>query len=257
MFFIASKILWILADPINLLLFGVGAGLLLGRRRLAGLCLGALLVAGFSPLGGLLLRGLEDRFRLPGLDAPAPYGIVVLGGAIDELAGEARGEVVLRDGGSRLTEAAALAKRFPEARLVYTGASGGLADVNSREAEEAKRLLVVLGVAPERIWLETNSRNTDENARFTAALLGPDKAKRWWVVTSAYHMPRAMGLFRKAGFDATAYPVDFYTTDGKRDLLPLGKAADGLRLTEIALHEGTGLLAYWATGKIAEPFPAP
>jgi uncharacterized SAM-binding protein YcdF (DUF218 family) len=257
MFFVASKILWILADPINLMLFGAGAGLIFRRRRLAGLCLALLLIAGFSPIGALLLRGLEDRFPLPGPNASAPYGIVVLGGAIDDVIGEARGEIVLRDGGSRLTEAALLARRFPEARLVYTGGSGSLTDLDGHEAEEAKRLLIGLGVAPARIALETKTRNTDENARFTAAMLGPDAAKSWWVVTSAYHMPRAMGLFRKAGFDATAYPVDYYTTDGERDLQPLGKAADGLRLSEIALHEWTGLAAYWATGRIASPFPGP
>ena len=257
MFFIASKLLWIALDPINLAIVVAFLAAAWRRYRIAAGAAAALLIMGFSPLGVLALAALENRFPDPPPDAPAPYGLIVLGGAIDDAVGAARGQIVVGDGGSRLTEAAALARRFPQARLLYTGGSGSLIAARSDEAEQAKRLWTDLGVAADRISTEEKSRNTEENARFSAVLLGEDRHKTWWIVTSAFHMPRAMGLFRRAGFDPVAYPVDFRTFGDIRDARPLASAAEGFRATEISLHEWTGLFAYWATGRIGAPFPSP
>ena len=259
MFFIASKLLWIFAAPVNVALVVALIGAFWGRRgrALAVFFIALLLVMGISPLATFALRTLEDRFPLPSATAPAPYGIIVLGGAIDDAVGSARGQVVLRDGGSRLTEAALLARRFPAARIVYTGGSPGLTATDSNEAQQARDLLVGLGVEGARITLETRSRNTDENARFTADIVKPQPGQIWWIDTSAYHTPRAMGLFRKAGFDAVAYPVDYYTFGDNRDFRLSHDTVGGLRNFDQATHEWIGLMAYWATGKIDALFPAP
>jgi uncharacterized SAM-binding protein YcdF (DUF218 family) len=105
--------------------------------------------------------------------------------------------------------------------------------------------------------MERRSRNTQENAEFSKALATPTSSERWLLVTSAYHMPRSIGLFRKAGFAVEAYPVD-WRLGGRGDLFAFNTVAgEGLGCTDIGLREWIGLLAYWLTGKIDEPFPGP
>ena len=186
MFFLASKLLWIVAAPTNLMAGVAGLGSLLvligltrpGLRLVFGAVL-ALLLFGFLPVGTLILRPLEDRFPQASLEGLQPDGIVVLGGAIDQVTGAARGQVTISDSATRITAAAALARRFSNARLVYTGGSNALVSVIGGEAEDARRLWVSLGVDPARITIEDRSRNTDENARFVRDLLRPTPGQTW------------------------------------------------------------------------------
>ena len=261
MFFVVSKALWLLADPISLLLVCAFIGALIVRRApRAGRALtligaGALLVVSVLPVGVLLLRPLEERFPPLPKDAAAPYGIIVLGGPISVSLSLAHGQTALEEGAARLTEAAILARRFPEAKIVYTGGGGRPTDPS--EAIEARNLLVALGVDASRIETETHSRNTVENARFTAALVKPRPEQTWWLVTSAWHMPRSMGLFEKAGFSVRADPVDYHSIGDDRDYLPNNESGRGLRLFELAVHEWIGLAAYHLSGKIDAWFPGP
>jgi len=261
MFFIASKTLWFFAAPSALLILGALIGAAFSARRngqlLALGCLAVLLVIGVAPAGALLISPLENRFPAPPANLPPPYGVVVLGGAIDDDITRARGQATFDEGAERLTEAAILARRYPSARIVYTGGSNALLARPSSEAEDARRLLVAMGVDSERITLETHSRNTDENARFTAALVHPESGQTWLVVTSAYHMPRAMGLFRKAGFAAIADPVDYRTEGGWRDWRLNVNLPHGLALFDLAAHEWVGLLAYRLSGRIDSFLPGP
>ena len=265
MFFVASKIFWMLASPISLMLIGALVGTLLGFTRHAGFGRGLALVsillliaASVTPLGELMLAPLEDRFPTPPADLAPPAGIIVLGGAIDDEASAARGQTVFDIDGERLTEAVILAKRYPEARVVYTGGTASLAPgATSSEALEGKKLMTALGVARDRIILEDKSRNTEENARFTAAIVHPKASERWIIVTSAFHMPRAMGVFEKAGFHPIAYPVGFRTLGPGRALRVTLDPARNLVIFQIALHEWIGLAAYWASGRTAHLFPGP
>jgi len=261
MFFVASKALWFFAAPSALLILGALAGAAFSARRggqlLALGCLAVLLVIGVAPAGALLIAPLENRFPEPPANLPPPYGVVVLGGAINDDISRARGQTTFDEGAERLTEAAVLARRFPSARIVYSGGSNSLLGRPSSEAEDARRLLVAMGVDSQRITLETRSRNTDENARFTAALVHPESDQTWLVVTSAYHMPRAMGLFRKAGFAAIADPVDYRTEGGRGDRRVNVSLPRGLALFDLAAHEWIGLLAYRLSGRIDAWFPGP
>lgn len=273
MFFVLSKVLWVAAAPTNLLLglalVGALAALAEGRRnrsrrrgaRLAAGAVLALLLCGALPVGRLMLRPLEDRFPQPSPGAlaagPPPAGILVLGGAIDQVTGAARGQVALGDAAARLTAGAALSRRFPGAALVYTGGSNALLSEIGDEAADARRLWVELGVDPARIRLEERSRNTEENATMTRDLVHPEPGQRWILVTSAYHMPRSVGLFRAAGFDVVPYPVDYRSTGTARDFAPTTELSAGLRRLDVAAREWIGLVAYRASGRIAELFPAP
>jgi uncharacterized SAM-binding protein YcdF (DUF218 family) len=252
LFFVASKIFWMFFSPVAVLLIAalMGAWQSRGRfprtgRAIAVAATLILIVTAMTPLGLVLVSPLEDRFPKPPPAMPPPYGIIVLGGAINGPTSQARGQAV-GDEEQRVVQAAFLAKRYPEAKVVFTGGTGAL----STEATEVKKLLVELGVDPGRIVLEGRSRNTVENASLTAAIVHPGPSQPWLIVTSAFHMPRAMGVFRKAGFDAIAYPVA-YRTPWQWDFDP----ARNLRIFEIAMREWIGLIAYRTTGRIDRFFP--
>lgn len=264
MFFFASKLIWFVLAPANLLVILLllgGVGSLAGYRRIGRGLLAAgiagFVAVGFTPLGALVLRPLEDRFPQPSADMPPPDGIVVLGGSTDEIISAARDQATISDAATRVTAAVELARRYPAARLMFSGGSGRLLPHARTEAEDTRRLWIGLGVAPERITVEDRSRNTDENARFTAALVRPAPGARWLLVTSAFHMPRAVGLFRAAGFPVIPYPVDYRTTGTWDDTWPPRNVTAGLSRFEVAAREWVGLLAYRLTGRIGSVFPGP
>jgi len=264
MFFILAKILGFFALPSNILISLGLLGILLMATRLrrAGRFLAVtalilLAVAGFSPFGNAIILPLEQRFPPWDASRGAPAGIICLGGALDTVVSPARGEVALNEAAERMTAMAELARRFPGARIVFSGGSGRLLYSGSTEAELAARLFASFGIAPERITLEDKSRDTLENARFTKELVKPKPGERWLLVTSAHHMPRSVGLFRAEGFAVEAFPVD-YRTRGAIDLLrPFSPMSDGLRRTDTAMREWVGLVVYWMTGRTAELLPAP
>ena len=264
MFFVISKLLWALVEPFNFLLILGLVGVLLSfspRPRLGRrLCIASLVLFGivsFSPLGPSLLRPIEDRFPLPAANMPAPAGIIVLGGALDEDLTQSRHEPVLMALGGRVTEGAVLARRFPTSRLIFTGGSSSLHPSGADEAAGVRELWTDLGIDPARMTFETKSRNTWENALFTRALIGPKPQETFLIVTAAWHIPRAMGVFRKLGYHVIAYPTDYMTLGDTRDYSWLNLGTAGLVMFQYALHEWIGLAAYHLTGKTDAWFPAP
>jgi uncharacterized SAM-binding protein YcdF (DUF218 family) len=263
-FFYVSKILGFFAIPSNLvILVGIAGALLLRTRytragwRMVIASLVLLAVLGLAPVGNALIVPLENRFPPWDHDRGAPHGIVVLGGALSPDVSHARNAAALNEAGERLTAVAELARRYPQARIIYSGGSAAVVFDEQPEAVFALRLLESLGVAPGRVVAEDKSRNTVENARFAKALAQPKPGERWLLVTSAYHLPRSIGVFRQAGFPVEAYPVDWRTRGAADALRPFATLGDGLRRTDTAAREWVGLAAYWMTGRSAELFPGP
>jgi uncharacterized SAM-binding protein YcdF (DUF218 family) len=264
MFFTLSKLLGFFALPSNTLISIGLIGLVLLCTRYTRLAswlivtsLVLLAIAGLSPLGNALILPLEQRFPQWDASHGAPDGIVLLGGMIAPDVSSARDTVALNEAAERITATAELARRYPDARIVMTGGSGALIFDEGAEAIFAVRQLEALGVAHDRITAEEQSRNTIENAVFSRLIANPKPGERWLLVTSAYHMPRAMGVFRAAGFPVEAYPVD-WRTRGPTDLARLfSSLSEGLQRTDTAAHEWVGLFAYWITGKTTALFPAP
>ena len=264
LFFVLSKTLGIMLLPTNFLI-GVGlVGVILLATRFARLgrnlavaSVVLLAICGFSPLGNWLLYPLEQRF--PPWDAArgAPDGIIVLGGSIHADVSAERGTPVVGSAADRIIAAAALALRYPNARVVFSGGSANLLANDAREADYAGAIFENLGIAKSRLIMERRSRNTQENAEFSKALVVPKAGEHWLLVTSAFHMPRSIGLFRKAGFAVEPYPVD-WRVGGRADLFAFANfAIDGLIQTDIAVREWIGLLAYRLTGKIDDLLPGP
>ena len=261
--FVLAKIFLFVASPDRLafLALAVGIVLLYTRRwRLGRTILGTLLalsvVLGTVPVSQWLLQQLETRFPVP---QPLPEhvdGIILLGGEIEPEVTLQNNQPVLTGGAARLLAFADLARRYPDARLVFTGGSGRLIDRSATEAAAMRVAGRAIGLDLARITFEDKSRNTHENAIFTKPLVGPHPGETWLLVTAATHMPRAVGCFRAAGFPVVAYPVGF-TAAGKLGWLFHFRFDAGFRSLGPAFKEYSGLLAYRILGYTNELFPAP
>jgi uncharacterized SAM-binding protein YcdF (DUF218 family) len=254
-----TKALWLIVNPANALtaLLVLGALLLftprwrIGRMFVSVGAVSALIIA-YCPLEILLMRPLQSRFPPPAHLPDRVAGIVVLGGAVDTRQSRL-GRVALNSRAERLTAFVDLARRYPEAKLVYTG---GASNEPQSEAEIAKPLLLMLGLSEARLILETRSRDTYENAVFTRDLVRPAPGETWIVITSAAHMPRAIGAFRGAGWSVIPFPVDYRRLGDGDDTFGrhLGR---GLNLLNAALREWLGLAHYYVSGRSSELFPGP
>jgi uncharacterized SAM-binding protein YcdF (DUF218 family) len=242
-FFWVSKLIWIIISPDSLLLlwFGLGIGLLWhgkivwARRLLTALAVGLLLI-GLFPVGEWLFYPLEKRFpanpKLQDID-----GIIVLSGPEDAMRSALWDQVILHEGAERDLAFMALARRFPDAKLVFTGGTGSMLHQEFKAANAARRLFVEQGMDISRVVFEHESRNTWENAMFSKQLAQPKQGEKWVLVTTGWHMPRSVGVFCKANWPVIPYPVDFRTEPGHLQTLVTG------------VKEWIGLLAYRLTGK--------
>ena len=264
MFYFVSKIVWFFATPSNALVTMTLIGLLLARtrraalgKRMAYVSIIGLLVAGLSPLGNALILPLEDRFPSYVDDGTPIAGVVVLGGSFETEVTNVRGQMALNETGERLIALGDLARRYPGAKIVYAGGGSEFTPDTTPEATVVENTIGQLGIAPGRVIYERRSLNTFQNALYAKELAEPNEGERWLVVTSAFHMPRAMGVFRAVGFKVVAYPVD-YRTAGEASLLrPFAYVGEGLRRTDVAAKEWVGLFSYYASGKTETLFPAP
>lgn len=258
-----SKILGFFALPSNLLLVLALVGILLMNTRFRrfgqGLLIGAILllvIVGIAPVGNALMLPLEERFPKWDPKRGSPHGIVVLGGAVSPDVSAARQDIALNEAAERMTAVAKLAREHPSARIVFTGGSGQLFG-GATEADFVSDLFESFGISRDRVTLEKRARNTVENAVLTKDLVQPKPAERWLLVTSAHHMPRSVGIFRKAGFPVEAHPVDFRTRGAADLATPFGSLGGGLARTDTAMREWVGLVVYWLTGRTSELFPGP
>ena len=263
MLFIISKLLWMLLAPSMLLLILAWLGLLLlfWHRRRAGLAclvvsLGAVALIAFLPIGDVMMAPLENRFpEVTTLPADVT-GIVVLGGAVETDLSAARGMPSLNEAAERMTSLVYLARHYPKARLAFTGGNGELIHAPMPEAAVARALWTQLGVDQSRIVYESRSRTTYENAVLLKAMLKPEPDQVWMLVTSAWHMPRAVGLFRHAGWTVLPYPVGYKTAPTLMTEIR-GSLPSRLGMVDLATHEWVGLVAYWLLGRTSALFPAP
>ena len=264
MFFVLSKTIGFLLLPTNFLIgIGlVGAILMVTRfaslgRKLVIAAVVLLVICGLSPLGKLCSIRWSSAFRHGMLRAARLTASSCSGRRSKPIfrPHTARRWFAARRTGS--LSAAALARRYPNARVVFSGGSANLVSNDAREADFAGEIFESLGVDKSRLMMERRSRNTQENAEFSKALVAPKDGERWLLVTSAFHMPRSVGLFRKAGFAVEPYPVD-WRVGGRADLMAFSNVAvEGLGRTDLAMREWMGLIAYRATGKIDELLPGP
>lgn len=261
LFFYSSKIVWKLISPDNLfVIFLVAAWvlLLLRRVRAATVIVSILsvivLALSFFPIGSWFLYPLESQFKHNPELPEQVDGIIVLGGSILPRYSREWQQLETNDAHERLSSFIELAKRFPDAKLVFTGGNGGLDRSLPTEAEIAEPYFLRAGLDTSRLVIESKARNTAENARYVQNMVNPQQSEAWILVTTAFHMPRSIGVFCQNGIHVIPYPVDHKTHPKmlKRIMLNLTGNAQDLMF---AAHEWTGLLAYYLSGKIPEILP--
>lgn len=257
-----SRLATVLLAPSNLMamLLALGVALLWSRwwragRALTSLAGLALVVVAVLPLSSLIASPLETRFP-PLRQLPRSLsGIIVLGGALQPELAVDWAQPHLNQQAERIIAFARLGRERPDLQLVYAGGPAPGGDGPS-EAALARELLGSLGMDTSRILFEDRSHNTYENAVHTAERLNPQADQTWLLVTTAMHMPRAVGVFRSAGFRVLAYPVD-YRSRRVATFKVLPNLTANLERLDYAMHEWLGLTFYRLLGRTSTWFPAP
>lgn len=260
-FFIASKLAWTILSPSNLIILLMALAtvmLLMNKTAIAKwifvpLTILTLLLMAY-PFGDSLISPLESRFSQPAILPQYIDGIIVLGGGEKLKQSLSWHTQELGDGGDRYIAAAVLAKHYPDTPIIYSGGSGLLRfQKGENEANIAENLLAALGISQERLLIESQSRNTYENFLFVKRKL-PKLSGTYLLVTSAFHMPRAVGIARKQYLNVIPYPVDYRSNSV--DLRQWDfDLSEHLHVLELAWREWIGLTVYYWTGKTAAWLP--
>lgn len=260
LFFVLSKVFWTLVQPLSLLLVLIGIAVFALHRGRLGLAkhvligvLCAFLLIGFFPVGNLILKPLETRFSIQ-TNPPSPKTIIVLGGSEDVKPSSQSLLPALSDAGERPIYGIALATQFSDATLVFTGGSGSVLDQHLSGADVVRDLVKRFPTLTNEVIFEDRSRNTHENAIYTQAALAEYIHSPILLITSAFHMPRSVGVFCNSGFTGLIpYPVDHRVTGGWMNMRwdPISNFSD----LSTGIREWIGLLAYYATGRIDRFFP--
>jgi uncharacterized SAM-binding protein YcdF (DUF218 family) len=255
MFFLASKTLSFVEQPLNLVALLL-LGALIFRRRRPRLARRAAIAAvllffaiGFTAAPRAILRVLEDTYPQTAVPLDSLAGAIVLGGAEDAgVKAAERGQVLFNGAGERLTMGAQLLRRLPDFIVVHTGFSGRWDTAGMTESDMARLFFTEQGVDLSRVIFENRARDTYENALFARDLPGVDLSRRWLLVTSALHMPRSMAVFEKLGWKVEAMPVDYRT--GRTLKLVDYSISSGAQDWQAAIHEVIGFVAYWMIGRV-------
>lgn len=258
-FFSVSKLAWLLIQPVSAVFVALLLGVVLlwmGRVLLARAFLLAVAVAYgfviFSNVGQLLLLPLENKYTKPALDDAQPVaGIIVLGGGFDGRVTQGRGGYALGEAGDRFTEAVSLAQRFGDVPIIISGGDASFIGTTEGDAAIAPRFFEALGVSASRVLLEDRSRNTHENALYTAALIDdlPNRDGAWIVVTSAFHMPRSVASFALTPLEIIAWPVDYRTAGDERFRLGRDDPLRAIAEFNLAVREWIGIFVYRLTDR--------
>lgn len=261
MFFTLSKIFWTLAQPLNALCLLAVLGLLLHfiRPRAGQAVMNAALLLilffGIVPVGPLALVWMERHYPAPTFLPERVDGIIVLGGGFDSYLTQKTGHIVANDNVDRFFCFAELAKKNPAAKLVFSGGQGDILNPDAMESHDARLFFKMAGLEDAGILYETQSRNTYENGLYTKEMVKPQEGENWVLITSAFHMPRSVGVFEQLHWKIIPYPCD-PKTDGSYDLtrrLP-GVSANFSALN-LVTKEIIGLIVYKLTGKSAFILP--
>lgn len=260
--FLLSKLFWVFAQPLSIsfLLSALAAVLVFaGWRRLGGfaafLTTLVLFLTLFTTTGTVALQALEDRFPKPAQEPQAVFCMIVLGGVLENEVTTARGGIELNQAADRFVEALRLARNHPEARIVISGGDGSISGAYEGEAQASERFFSAFGIPADRLVKENASRTTYENTLNTAELLKARGLDNCLLITSAFHMPRSMALFRAVGIKVTPWPVDYRTSGIVRPSLDFTQPALNAQLATTAAREWMSLTAYYLTGRIGEIFP--
>lgn len=263
LFFITSKLFWLLMSPDTLIVSILLLCLVLiwfNQKKIAIVLLHTIvavcLIITFLPVGKWLLYPLEKQF-LPFKALPQNAdGVIMLAGAESLSLTEYWKQVQIGDAAERYTQFIYLMKSYPDARHIFSGGIGSIDQSGINSSDVARMFFASQGLNIENIFFESKSRNTFENVKNSQKRVHPLPNETWLLVTSAFHMPRALGIFYKHNWPVLPVPVDFRTHPDKLFRV-YPNFAGNLNDLGLGLHEWLGLLAYYVTGKTCCFLPGP
>lgn len=261
MFFYLSKIFWIIAAPLSFLWFLVliGFGLRFWKKGLGNKILlfsgVAFLIIGFFPVGYNMMVFLERQYERPDPMPRRVDGIIVLGGAFNSTLSEKTGKIAANGNINRMIDFVELARKYPRAKLIFAGGSGSIYNPDRKEADDAEKFLKMIGFNAKRVVFERESRNSYENVRNSHELVKPKEGQNWIAITSASHMPRAIGVFQHHNWQVIPYPSG-PKTDGQYRFRPKPFGVVGsFFMLGLATKEFIGATIYYFSGKSALLLP--
>ena len=260
--FVISKLVWIFAQPLSLAFFLVFLTLIAGLLRwrtlsilsAAGSAL-ILFVTLYTTAGNLVMQGLEQRFAKPAADPDNLQCMIVLGGAFENEVNTARHGIEFNGGADRFVEALRLAQKFPQSRILVSGGDGSISGVYEGDAAASERFFPLFGVGKDRLIEERQSRTTFENAINTKEVLASQGLSHCLLITSGFHMPRSVGIFRKLGIETVPWPTDYRADGAVKPGLDFTQPNLNAQNMATAIREWYGLVGYYLSGRTSELYP--
>ena len=261
LFFYISKIIWLIASPDSLLLILLIFSIALlyfgkiypAKKLLTIVSLMFILIALF-PIGEWLLYPLESRFQTNPKLPDKVDGIIVLSGSENTELSHIWNQVEVGAAAERNLTFLNLARRYPKAKLIFTGGTGRLTNQKYKAADVARILFEQQNFNINKIKFESKSRNTFENATYSKKFAKPLKNENWVLITTSWHMPRSVGIFCKVNWPTIPYPVDHQTRKGNLYRVDFDLAKN-LSVLKIGIKEWLGLFAYYLSGKTTSLLP--
>ncbi|MBL7005418.1 MAG: YdcF family protein [Gammaproteobacteria bacterium] len=261
LFFTLSKTLWLFIEPDNLIIISLLLVVILflvkkdkiAKKALYSLSFLVIFIAVF-PVGSWLLYPLETHFNAKPKLPEQVDGIILLGGSINTSTSNAWNKPQTNEFAGRIFEFVSLMHLYPNAKAVFSGGQASLINQYPSEAFFAEQLLNKMGIKENKVIYENKARNTNENVKLMKQLLTPAKNETWVVITTAWHLPRSLGIFCKQGWSVIPYPADFHSNPDELLTPTLGLPRHLSQLNN-AVREWIGLLAYYITGKTTELLP--
>ena len=251
--FLLSKLVWVILSPLNLLIIILFIGFLfqlmkiqLISRFFYLIALLFFIVVGIFPTGKFLLSNLESKYPALNIMPKKIDGILILGGPTNPVLTHIHNQVSFNDAGERLTEAVKLIKIYHTSTIIFSGGSGSLEKNALTHSDVAKKFFLEMDININKIIFESESNNTFENFLFSKKLINPKSNEKWLLVTSSFHMSRAMNIAEKLEWEFIPYPVDFRTGNKKIKLIPsFTKILQNFNTFNLASHEIVGLISYY------------
>jgi uncharacterized SAM-binding protein YcdF (DUF218 family) len=264
LFYYLSKIFWTLSSPGGLISLATLTALIAKSfnktklfNRIVTILFVFILTLTFIPAGNLMMHKLETQFPTNPELPEKLDGIIVLGGALNPVLTQNWNQLETNHYSERLIYFAWLARSYPEASLIFTGGNASFDRSKPTESNALSKFLDLYAIEPNRVHFEDQSRSTYENALFSSKLILEHKlAGKWLLITSAFHMPRAIGVFCMHGVETIPYPVDHQTNTGRLLLEFQYDFLGNLQTLTQAAHEWLGLFAYFITSKTSQIVPA-
>ena len=255
MSFYLSKILWLIINPFNIFLFFIFFGFfanfflrdIIFKITLFFVILTFIIIA-VIPTGNYMFYQLEKKFHLKTILPEQIDGILILSGATNPLLTKEFDQINLNGSVERLTESIQLHKKYPAATIIYSGGSGSLKYPDLTHSYVAKKFFIQQQVNLDKIIFESKSRNTFENIFYSKEISSPQPNENWILVTTAFHMTRALNVAEKLNWEFIPYAVDFYIPK-KFSWKPSLNFIGNIYSMHSASHEWVGLVAYYLMGR--------